>query len=70
MLKISTVASQEEEHPGLGPLCVEFACSPYVSVGSLQVLPQSKNVRRIANFKLVVSTMVANGGLSLYATLQ
>lgn len=71
MLKISTVASQEEEHPRSGTslrgVCMFSICQRVFSPGSPTV---QKHVRPIANFKLVVSTMVANGGLSLYATLQ
>ena len=48
---VSTIASQEEGSmfdPHLGPFCVEFACSPRVCVGSLQVLRLPPTVQKHA----------------------
>ena len=76
----STVASQREGRgfdSRAGPFCVEFACSPRVSVGSLRVLrflPQSKDMqdgdRFIGDSKCPVGVNVSvNGCLSLHVSL-
>jgi len=48
---VSTIASQQKGswfESRMGPFCVEFACSPRVCVGSLQVLQLPPTVQKHA----------------------
>ena len=55
---VSTVASQREG-PGFGSgsecVCVEFACSPCVCVGSLRVLRLPPTVQKHANWERLIT---------------
>jgi len=64
---VSTVASQQEGswfESQLGPFCVEFACSPHVCMGSLQVpwLPPTTQNCLSGDSKLSLGVSVSVAG--------